>query len=94
VLEQAQVLMSELVANSIRHAGLGPDDRIRVRAEIGHGRLRVDVFDDGRARNPSLAGAIRPTPGAASGWGLYLVETLATQWGHGAGRHWFELDID
>jgi anti-sigma regulatory factor (Ser/Thr protein kinase) len=94
VLEVAQLLLSELVTNSMRHAGLGPDDRIRVRAEAGLGRLRVDVFDGGRAHKPPLAGGIRPNPGARSGWGLYLVDTLATRWGNGVGWHWFELDID
>jgi anti-sigma regulatory factor (Ser/Thr protein kinase) len=67
VLEVAQLLLSELVTNSMRHAGLGPDDRIRVRAEAGLGRLRVDVFDGGLAHNPPLAGGIRPNPGTRSG---------------------------
>ena len=92
-LDDARLLVSELVANSMRHARIGPDDTIRVTAEVEKGRLRVDVIDGGRGGGPPLAGGIRPSPGAESGWGLYLVETLASRWGHGAGRYWFELEI-
>ena len=93
-LVDARLLVSELVANSMRHARLGPKDTIRVTAEVEHGRLRIDVFDGGRGGIPVLAGAIRPRPSAESGWGLYLVETLSSRWGYGAGRYWFELEID
>jgi anti-sigma regulatory factor (Ser/Thr protein kinase) len=92
-LDDARLLVSELVGNSMRHARLGPNDTIRVTAEVENDRLRVDVIDGGRGGGPPVAGGIRPSPGAESGWGLYLVETLATRWGHGAGRYWFELDI-
>jgi anti-sigma regulatory factor (Ser/Thr protein kinase) len=92
-LDEARLLVSELVANSMRHARLGPNDTIRVTAEVENGRLRVDVIDGGRGSAPPVAGGIRPSPGAESGWGLYLVETLATRWGHGTGRYWFELEL-
>ena len=92
-LEDARLLVSELVANSMRHARLSPNDTIRVAVEVENGRLRVDVIDGGRAGAAPVAGGIRPSPGAESGWGLYLVETLATRWGHGVGRYWFELEI-
>ena len=55
------------------------------------GRLRVDVID-GAAAGDGRWRACRPSLGE-SGWGLYLVETLASRWGHGAGRYWFELEI-
>jgi anti-sigma regulatory factor (Ser/Thr protein kinase) len=93
VLDDARLLVSELVANSMRHARIGPNDTIRVAAEVGNGRLRVDVIDGGRGGGPPVAGGIRPSPGSESGWGLFLVETLATRWGHGTGRYWFELEI-
>ena len=41
-LVDARLLVSELVANSMRHARLGPNDTIRVAAEVENGRLRVD----------------------------------------------------
>ena len=92
-VDDARLLVSELVGNSMRHARLGPNDTIRVTAVVENGRLRVDVIDGGRGGGPPVAGGIRPSPGAESGWGLYLVETLASRWGHGSGRYWFELEI-
>lgn len=92
-LVDARLLVSELVANSMRHARLGPNDTIRVTAQVGNGRLRVDVVDGGRGGTPVPAGGI-PRPSAESGWGLYLVETLSSRWGYSSGRYWFELDID
>lgn len=93
VLDDARLLVSELVANSVRHARIGPNDTIRVTAEVENGTLRVDVVDGGRGGGPPVAGGIRPSPGSESGWGLFLVEALATRWGHGTGRYWFELEI-
>jgi hypothetical protein len=39
----------------------------------------------------AVSGSIRPAPGAESGWGLYLVDRLASRWGTSAGGYWFEL---
>ena len=91
----AQLLVSELVSNSVRHAGLGRDDLIRVTAHWSGDRLMVHVRDGGRPRRASpVAGSIRPAPGAESGWGLYLVDRLASGWGTTAGGYWFELRHD
>ena len=91
----AQLLVSELVSNSVRHAGLGRDDLIRVTADWSGERLRVHVRDRGRPRRASpVTGSIRPAPGAESGWGLYLVDRLASRWGTTAGGYWFELRDD
>jgi serine/threonine-protein kinase RsbW len=95
VLADARLLLNELVTNSIRHSGLGPQDQIRIRAEWSGNRLRVDVFDraGGRWRTP-VVGAIRPPPGARSGWGLYVVDRVARRWGAVPGRFWFELESE
>jgi anti-sigma regulatory factor (Ser/Thr protein kinase) len=91
----AQLLVSELVSNSVRHAGLGRDDLIRVTADWSGDRLRVQVRDGGRpGRASPVSGSIRPAPGAESGWGLYLVDRLARRWGTTAGGYWFELRGD
>jgi anti-sigma regulatory factor (Ser/Thr protein kinase) len=86
----ALLLISELVTNSVRHAGLGPDDRIDITADWSGTRLRVQVRDRGRPERPELS-VVRPTPGAESGWGLYLVDRLASRWGTTPDGYWFEL---
>jgi anti-sigma regulatory factor (Ser/Thr protein kinase) len=92
-LRDLRLLVSELVTNAVRHAGLRRGDRIRLVVRVGDRDVRVEVHDPGRgfARRPPS-----PDPARASGWGLYLVEELADRWGvDGAGRGtcvWFELD--
>jgi two-component sensor histidine kinase len=96
LLEDARLLLSELVTNSIRHAGLAPGDRIRIQAAWSGTRLRVDVRDRSAASDDlsKVAGGIRPGPGSESGWGLYLVDSLASRWGTARGRYWFEMEHD
>jgi anti-sigma regulatory factor (Ser/Thr protein kinase) len=89
--DHAELLVSELVTNSVRHAGLGPADLIQVTADWSGERLKVAVRDGRGALPAVVAGAIRPAPGAESGWGLYLVDRLASRWGTAAGGYWFEL---
>jgi len=101
VRQNAQLLVTELVSNSIRHAQLRADERIRIWAGWSGRRLKVIVRDrdHGQPSRPSqpvgIAGSIRPAPGAESGWGLFIVNRLATRWGaihDGAPGYWFELD--
>jgi two-component sensor histidine kinase len=94
VLEDAQLLTAELVSNSIRHAGLSSHDRIHVTADWSGSALVVVVRDGGSTVTSTVAGAIRPAPLSQSGWGLYLVDQIATRWGTNLGGrqgYWFEL---
>jgi anti-sigma regulatory factor (Ser/Thr protein kinase) len=94
LLPDVRLLVSELVTNSIRHAGLGPDDTVQLVLLMDDRSLRVEVHDPGggfRPRKPV------PDPTRPSGWGLYLVEELADRWGVDSGhttRVWFEVDVD
>jgi anti-sigma regulatory factor (Ser/Thr protein kinase) len=97
-LRDASLLTSELVTNSIRHAGLGPGDHVDVSASWWGSVLRVVVRDSGGGSPPTdiVAGSIRPSPGGQSGWGLYLVDRLASRWGTslgGSAGFWFELEV-
>ena len=103
VRDDAQLLVTELLSNSIRHAALRADERIRIWAGWSGRRLKVIVRDHdhgplGRqGRDVKVAGSIRPAPGAESGWGLFIIDQLATRWGtihDGAPGYWFELDLD
>jgi anti-sigma regulatory factor (Ser/Thr protein kinase) len=88
-----RLLVSELVTNAVRHAGLRREDRIRLLVDVEDHRVRVEVHDPGRGFRPR---APAPDPARASGWGLYLVDELADRWGvdspGGGTRVWFELD--
>jgi anti-sigma regulatory factor (Ser/Thr protein kinase) len=98
LIEDAKLLVSELVTNSIRHAGLGPDDDIRIAVRWSGRVLRVIVWD--RTTDIALSpvvGAFRPSPGADSGWGLFLVDRIASRWGTSLDRragYWFELELE
>jgi signal transduction histidine kinase len=88
VLDDARLLVTELVTNSVRH---GQGDVVRlVVDEPEPGRLRVEVIDDG---NGFLPIARRAGADEAGGWGLHLVEELSESWGvrEGSTHVWFEL---
>jgi anti-sigma regulatory factor (Ser/Thr protein kinase) len=90
-LFNAQLLVSELVSNVVRHAANGSPPRAVTRVWLTAERLRVDVVDRGDGFRPR---AQLPRDGAESGWGLPLVAELADDWGvvpgHGSWV-WFEL---
>jgi anti-sigma regulatory factor (Ser/Thr protein kinase) len=84
VVETAQLLISELVTNAVKH-GNGGDHELRV--WLYGARLRMEVSDGGVGFDPRT-----PT----DGWGLSLVDRLADDWGviNGPGAHvWCELDL-
>ncbi len=85
-----ELLVSELVTNSVRHAQLGPGEQFAVRVNARGDRVAVMVEDPG----PGFRPPADPSPGSTSGWGLYLVDRLADRWGvevDRATRVWFEL---
>jgi two-component sensor histidine kinase len=83
------LLVSELVTNCVRHAGLTDGDRIVMAARLGDDWARVEVRDPGPGFSPDVRHD-------AAGFGLRMLDTLATRWGvdvddHGT-RVWFEID--
>ena len=88
------LLVSELVTNSIRHAGLGPRDSVELWVDIDEEVVRVEVHDPG----PGFVAMLkRPHPARGSGWGLHLVDVVADRWGVEKTRRdttaWFEIDL-
>ena len=88
------LLVSELVSNSVRHAGMDEDEEIHLRARAVDDCAYVEVCDAGRGRAPQLREpeleALQP-----GGLGLQLVDAMADRWGvvrDGQGTCvWFEL---
>jgi anti-sigma regulatory factor (Ser/Thr protein kinase) len=92
VLEDIRLLVSELVTNSVRHAGLGDSGSIGLRVEVRPRLVRVEVSDPGPGFEP---GEDTPSIYQDSGWGLYLVGQVADRWGiqrRPGTMVWFEID--
>jgi anti-sigma regulatory factor (Ser/Thr protein kinase) len=90
VVDHAALLVSEIVSNSVRHAGLTETDAIEVRIRGSRSLLHVDVIDPG----PGFDLERTPEPSREGGWGLWLLDHLATRWGVERGdttRVWFDL---
>lgn len=88
-----ELLVTELASNVVRHSGLGSDDTMELRVHIEPRHVRVEMRDGGRGFPPVREP--RRRPGEFGGYGLELVERIATQWGTGEGPGgyvWFELD--
>jgi anti-sigma regulatory factor (Ser/Thr protein kinase) len=93
VAEATRLLASELVTNSVRHTNGGARNGIRIDVSVLMQRLRVSVYDDGHGFEPAPRAEGQDIE---SGWGLHLVNALASDWGvdNGDGtRVWFELEI-
>jgi GAF domain-containing protein/anti-sigma regulatory factor (Ser/Thr protein kinase) len=90
VTECAALLTSELVTNAVLHAATPLSVSLHVLA----GRIRVDVADG----SPVIPTVKEYGPGAATGRGLTLFTTLASDWGvhsvPGGKIVWFELPVD
>ena len=73
-----ELVLSELVANSLRHASPLPDGTIRVHWKSKNDVVELEVSDGGGQTTPSVR---RPAPWAPSGRGLRIVRSLAHEWG-------------
>jgi two-component sensor histidine kinase len=80
----AALVATEMVSNAIRYGR--PPIRLELVREDSH--VRLVVRDDGGGEPKQR------TPGASGGWGLHIVERLATRWGAASGTTeiWAEID--
>jgi anti-sigma regulatory factor (Ser/Thr protein kinase) len=82
------------VTNSVRHTDC---DSLTLRVAVGKAAVLTEVTDEGPNFDASAAlEAVQAHDrGTDGGWGLFLVERLAREWGvtqdGGAKRVWFEL---
>jgi anti-sigma regulatory factor (Ser/Thr protein kinase) len=92
VLRDAELLVTELVTNSVDHGELGDDDSVLVSIYLATDRLRLEI------QNPGTAGVVVPNragrESGQGGYGLDLVNLLAARWGVMRNRDtsvWFEM---
>jgi serine/threonine-protein kinase RsbW len=82
------LLATELIANSVRHAGLESDQTILFASRFAGDFIRVEVHDPGPGFDIDQAVG-------GKGFGLRMVDKLASRWGvettEGT-RVWFEVD--
>src|SRR5262245_56573604 len=93
LMETLRLLVTELITNSVRHTDC---EALTLRIEIGRSAVLTEVADDGPGFDlpPHQAQTVDAhDPGY--GWGLFLVQRLARNWGvkedGGSKRVWFEL---
>ena len=92
VMEDVSLLVTELVSNAVCHVDGSSSHEVQFAFRSRYDTIRVEVTDIGTGfQKPA-----RPTTGGAhGGWGLFLVDRIATRWGvkpAPAGTCvWFEL---
>ena len=92
VLQDAQLLISELVTNCLVHGQLSEDDTVLVRILLATDALRLEV------ENPGLVGTVATNLSevdVSGGFGLQLVQILGTRWGAERNRStnvWVEME--
>ena len=84
------LLVSELVSNAVLHSDAPLSSAIMLRLEVRQDAIHLSVTDAGSGFTPKPR-----VPGTArDGYGLYLVDKAASDWGVdsvGGTRVWFEL---
>jgi anti-sigma regulatory factor (Ser/Thr protein kinase) len=93
VLADLQLLVTEIVSNSVRHGGVGEDGEIDLRVRVDARIVRVEMRDTGiqadpRVRTPDLDGG--------GGFGMMLVSRMSQRWGVDHEPNvvmWFELSL-
>jgi anti-sigma regulatory factor (Ser/Thr protein kinase) len=79
VRERSSVVLSELITNCIKHAGLGGSERIDVEFSIRPELVRLEVTDPGDGFE-----IVALEPGrddGTGGWGFWLIEQMTDRWG-------------
>ncbi|MEA2210820.1 MAG: serine/threonine-protein kinase RsbW [Solirubrobacteraceae bacterium] len=91
-LLDAQLLISEVVTNAVRHGPTG-DTPIEVTVRADPETMRVEVRDRGSGFDATRIST--PSAAATERWGLQLVAALAHRWGSerdSGNVVWFEID--
>jgi len=76
-IEDARVIVSEMVANAVRHAQPLPDGSIAISWFVADRGLQISVTDGGSSTQPHKVDA---PSSALAGRGLKIIESLAVEW--------------
>ena len=90
--ETVALLVTELIANSVKHSGTRPGGTVRLDVVLSTDLVRVEVRDEGPGFSPRARTADSPLE---SNWGLLLLDEISDRWAVEADPHtlvWFELD--
>ncbi|MBA2505727.1 MAG: ATP-binding protein [Thermoleophilaceae bacterium] len=91
--EDIRLLVTEIVGNAVRHGGMTRRSSVELCLDVRGDCVRVEICDSGPGFKPPTEIQFSADD---SGWGLYLLNQLTTDWGverdHGA-RVWFELPV-
>lgn len=83
LVEDGQIVVSELLTNAFRHARTLHDGTIRVRWKVRPDSLEIEVTDGGSA---TTAHPLPYRPWKDGGRGLRVVRAIAHEWGVGEDR--------
>jgi anti-sigma regulatory factor (Ser/Thr protein kinase) len=85
---RAEMIVTELVTNAVRH---GPGGPVELAIEAGGNGVRGEVADPGPGIHRRDLRRRKPTE--EGGRGLFLVDALSDSWGlsHDRSRVWFEV---
>jgi integral membrane sensor domain MASE1/anti-sigma regulatory factor (Ser/Thr protein kinase) len=73
-----ELVLTELVTNSVRHGRLREAETIHVTGAVNDGVLRIEVSDLGPGFEPRTP---RPAGDETGGWGLVIADRLTDRWG-------------
>jgi anti-sigma regulatory factor (Ser/Thr protein kinase) len=94
VIERSALVVTEVVTNSVTHAGLTAAQPIALNIQELPGCLRIEVKDEGtRSFDPVVT---PPDAGQTSGRGFWMVDQLTDRWGVDftrSTRVWCEFDL-
>jgi anti-sigma regulatory factor (Ser/Thr protein kinase) len=92
--DRAQLALSEVVTNAVRHGGIGGPGPLQLLIERTDGLVTVSVRQPGPVpQRPSIVNM--PGPWSTSGYGIRILDAIADRWGVRLDPPsvWFELRL-
>ena len=97
VVQNAQLVLTELLANEIKHGRYAPGDPLVCTVRQRPTNLRIEVRQSGVEFEMPKAPVHPSIAARETGWGLALITRLADRWGvstvRGARQVWAEIDL-